>query len=45
MIVEPLPGGDVGVCLQEPALGVAPGQSAVFYRGDEVLGGARISRG
>jgi len=43
--LEPLPGGDVGVRLQEPALGVAPGQSAVFYRGDEVLGGARISRG
>ncbi len=30
------------VVLDEPALGVAPGQSAVFYRGDEVLGGARI---
>jgi tRNA U34 2-thiouridine synthase MnmA/TrmU len=32
----------VRVVLDEPALGVAPGQSAVFYRGDEVLGGARI---
>ena len=32
------------VTLDEPALGVAPGQSAVFYRGDEVLGGATISR-
>ncbi len=31
------------VVLDEPALGVAPGQSAVFYRGDEVLGGATIS--
>jgi len=41
--VEPLPGGDVGVRLQEPALGIAPGQSAVFYRGDEVLGGGRIA--
>lgn len=30
------------VLLDEPALGVAPGQSAVFYRGDEVLGGATI---
>lgn len=28
--------------LLEPAIGVAPGQSAVFYRGDAVLGGARI---
>jgi tRNA-specific 2-thiouridylase len=42
--VEALPGGDVGVRLREPALGVAPGQSAVFYRGEEVLGGARIAR-
>jgi len=41
--VEPLPGGDVGVRLREPALGIAPGQSAVFYRGDEVLGGGRIA--
>ena len=32
------------VILDAPALGVAPGQSAVFYRGDEVLGGATISR-
>ena len=32
------------VTLDEPALGVAPGQSAVFYRGDEVLGGATIAR-
>jgi len=30
------------VKLDDPALGVAPGQSAVFYRGDEVLGGGRI---
>ncbi|MFL5395329.1 MAG: MnmA/TRMU family protein, partial [Myxococcales bacterium] len=42
--IEPLPGGDVSVRLREPALGIAPGQSAVFYRGDEVLGGARIAR-
>jgi tRNA-specific 2-thiouridylase len=32
------------VTLDEPAIGVAPGRSAVFYRGDEVLGGATISR-
>ena len=31
------------VVLDEPAPGVAPGQSAVFYRGEEVLGGATIS--
>lgn len=35
--------GRVRVELAEPALGVAPGQSAVFYRGDEVLGGALIA--
>jgi tRNA U34 2-thiouridine synthase MnmA/TrmU len=33
----------VEVKLLEPALGVAPGQSAVFYLGDEVLGGATIA--
>lgn len=30
------------VKLDDPALGVAPGQSAVFYRGEEVLAGGRI---
>jgi tRNA-specific 2-thiouridylase len=46
---KPLPavldpsGGQVDVKLLEPALGVAPGQSAVFYQGDEVLGGATIA--
>jgi tRNA-specific 2-thiouridylase len=35
-------GDGVRVELREPAVGVAPGQSAVFYRGDAVLGGARI---
>jgi tRNA-specific 2-thiouridylase len=33
----------VEVKLLEPALGIAPGQSAVFYRGEEVLGGATIA--
>jgi tRNA-specific 2-thiouridylase len=46
---QPLParvipdGQDVRVELREPAVGVAPGQSAVFYRGDEVLGGGEIA--
>ena len=36
--------GRVRVELLEPAVGVAPGQSAVFYAGDVVLGGARIEQ-
>ena len=28
----------------EPVWAAAPGQAAVFYRGDEVLGGGRIAR-
>src|SRR5262249_17902174 len=36
-------GPEVEVKLLEPAIGVAPGQSAVFYSGDEVLGGATIT--
>lgn len=35
--------GDV-VRFVEPARAVAPGQSAVFYVGDRVIGGARIAR-
>jgi tRNA-uridine 2-sulfurtransferase len=41
-VVDPQ-GAHVEVKLLEPALGVAPGQSAVFYQGDEVLGGATIT--
>ena len=37
------PDGSVQVLLREPAVGVAPGQSAVFYSGEQVLGGARIA--
>jgi tRNA-uridine 2-sulfurtransferase len=42
-VVEPIPGG-FRVEFREPQHAVAPGQSAVVYRGDEVLGGGRIIR-
>ena len=38
-------GGRVRVRFDSPRFGVAPGQMAVFYRGDEVLGGAWIEQG
>ncbi len=39
------PDGDVvQVSLREPARGIAPGQAAVFYDGDAVLGSATIAR-
>jgi tRNA-uridine 2-sulfurtransferase len=40
--VQPGAGADAEVCLARPVRGVAPGQAAVFYDGDEVLGGGRI---
>ena len=40
-----MPDGDaVRISLRDPARGVAPGQAAVFYDGDAVLGSATISR-
>ncbi len=36
--------GTVEVALEEPARAVAPGQSGVFYRGDQVLGGGVIAQ-
>ena len=42
--VEPAGNGIVDVRLDEPALGVAPGQAAVFYdAADAVLGGGWIA--
>jgi tRNA-uridine 2-sulfurtransferase len=34
--------GELHVSLEKPVFGVAPGQSAVFYKGEEVLGGGII---
>jgi tRNA-specific 2-thiouridylase len=38
-------GGEWVARLSEPVLGVAPGQSAVFYKGDRVVGGGVVRRG
>jgi tRNA-specific 2-thiouridylase len=40
--VEPLSGGRFRVCFAEPCHGVAPGQAAVCYQDDRVLGGGWI---
>ena len=42
--VEKLGDGRARVCCEEGIVGVAPGQSAVFYKGDEVAGGGIIRR-
>ncbi|HXF57349.1 MAG TPA: aminomethyltransferase beta-barrel domain-containing protein, partial [Actinomycetota bacterium] len=41
-VVHPLDGARARVEFRAPQRAVAPGQSVVFYRGDEVLGGGRI---
>jgi tRNA-specific 2-thiouridylase len=41
-VVEPLPEGRFRVDFGEPCYGVAPGQAAVCYQGDRVLGGGWI---
>ncbi len=42
--VEDSGGGEVRARLAEPVVGVAPGQSAVFYKGDRVVGGGVVRR-
>ena len=41
-VIEPLPDDGFRVEFRVPQRAVAPGQSAVVYRGEEVLGGGRI---
>ncbi|MCL2588165.1 MAG: tRNA 2-thiouridine(34) synthase MnmA [Oscillospiraceae bacterium] len=41
--LHPLPNGDVEVQLREPKRAVTPGQAAVFYQADLVIGGGIIS--
>ena len=42
--VSPAAGGRWSVAVDDSVWAVAPGQAAVFYRGDEVIGGGRIAR-
>jgi len=43
--LEPRPDGSVAVLFDAPQRAVAPGQAAVFYDGEEVLGGGTIVSG
>ena len=41
--IESLPAGAVRVLFEKPVKGVCPGQAAVFYEGDTVIGGGIIN--
>jgi tRNA-specific 2-thiouridylase len=43
--LEDAGGGEVRARLAEPVTGIAPGQSAVLYKGDKVVGGGVVSKG
>ncbi|MBC7545631.1 MAG: tRNA 2-thiouridine(34) synthase MnmA [Candidatus Sericytochromatia bacterium] len=43
--VTPQPDGNVHIACDEPQFGVSPGQAAVIYHGDMLLGGGVISGG
>ena len=40
--ILPIPGGDVKIIFDEPQRAPSPGQAAVFYSGDLVVGGGTI---
>jgi tRNA-specific 2-thiouridylase len=42
-LVTPQPDGGAALAFAEPVRAVAPGQAAVFYRGDQVLGGGPLA--
>ncbi|MBC8109724.1 MAG: tRNA 2-thiouridine(34) synthase MnmA, partial [Verrucomicrobia bacterium] len=37
-------GDEITVLFHEPVNGIAPGQAAVFYEGDDVIGGGWITK-
>ena len=43
--IEYADGGEISVRLLKPVIGIAPGQSAVFYKGDRVVGGGVVRQG